>query len=98
MKYTFPRHQILNITTAILWTKMEDIYKFFEVVSGQEGIMTHSLPRARKAFMSTIGQQEPFNLMTDIQYAPTDVPNDEISIEISDEDTKAFWKAYDTEI
>jgi len=39
--------RLRNLTTGRLHTKMGDIYKDLELITGEEGLMTHMLPRVR---------------------------------------------------
>ncbi len=41
--------RLRNLTTGRLHTKMEDIYKDLGMLTGEDGLMTHMLPRAMKA-------------------------------------------------
>ena len=41
--------RLRNLTTGILHTKMEDIYKDIEYLTGMPGIMTHQLPNILEA-------------------------------------------------
>lgn len=93
MQHTFTRHQILNITTGRLWTKVEDIYQFFNETIA-DGIMTHMLPRAMTSFMATTGRREPIASLPTEGWNPENTPNDEITFEVTDEDKKAFWLMY----
>lgn len=96
MQHTFKRHQLLNITTGRLWTQMSDIYSFFEAISGEDGIMTHMLPNALKAFKNTdLYTREPFISLPTEGFNPEHVENDEISFEVTDEDRKQFWKKFE---
>lgn len=43
--------RVRNLTTGRLHTKMDDIYEDIEFLTGEKGIMTHMLLRAREAMM-----------------------------------------------
>jgi len=93
MQYTFTRHQILNITTGILYTPIEDIYEFFDKVIS-EGIMTHMLPRAADAIRPIMAEILPDIPGKGYGYKP-DSDNSEITFEFTDEHRQKFWKNYE---
>ncbi len=41
--------RLRNLTTGKLHTEMEHIYEDLEMITGEDGLMTHMLPRAMKA-------------------------------------------------
>jgi hypothetical protein len=48
---SIPRSRLLNITTGVLHTRIEDIYTDIEGITGMPGVMTHQLPAAAKALV-----------------------------------------------
>ena len=93
MNHTFTKHQILNITTGRLYTKMGDIYDFFDTVV-ESGIMTHMLPNASKAIVPILETKlAPKEDFFHNEWKP-DSENPEITFEFTSEDRKTFWSNY----
>ena len=90
--------RLRNLTTGILHTKMEDIYKDIEVITDAEGVMTHQLPAARKAlepYLRTVIRNEKF---WDGDYDPDhDVGQVEVPVMTQTEQTLYFGR-FKTEI
>lgn len=91
MKHTFPKHDLLNITTGRLYTPMENIYNFFDKVIGGS-FTTAALPAARSAILPILQRKLP-NLPFDKTY-DTSIPNDPVSFEFNEEDQKEFKKDF----
>lgn len=90
MKFT--KLQLLNITTGVLHTKMDDIYTFFDVI--EEGVMIYMLPRALRAVQPLLMSKCPH--LPDKGFHPNiDNPNEEFEIIFSDEEKGQFWKNYE---
>ena len=53
---SIPHSRVLNLTTLILHTKMEDVYEDIERITGMPGVMTHQLPAAGKALLPYLRQ------------------------------------------
>lgn len=47
--HEFTVDRLRNLTTGRLHTKMDDIYRDLEAISGETGLMTHMLPRVMDA-------------------------------------------------
>jgi hypothetical protein len=45
----FDNQSLRNLTTGRIHTKMDEIYKGLEAITGEKGLMTHMLPRALTA-------------------------------------------------
>lgn len=94
MIHNFHLQQILNITTGTLHTNMDDIYDFFNKVI-EDGIMTHMLPRSRKAILPILQTKESFK---DLPFESGDyrekLGNYNLSFEFTEDDKKQFWENY----
>jgi hypothetical protein len=49
--------RLRNLTTHLLHTKMEHIYQDLEFIIGDDGIMTHMIPRVRQAIEPWLREQ-----------------------------------------
>ena len=45
----FDNQSLRNLTTRRLHTEIDEVYKGLEAITGEEGLMTHMLPRALTA-------------------------------------------------
>lgn len=61
------------MTTLILHTKMDDIYKDIEFITGETGIMTHQLPAAMKAITPWLKEKVQDQRFWDNQFDVTHV-------------------------
>ena len=89
--------RVRNLTTGRLHTSMDDIYKDIEFLTGEEGIMTHMLPRARDAMMPILGERlktvENSERFFDDKYDITHIG--EVNLPTFTEDErKIFWENY----
>ena len=58
MKKTFTTAQILNVTTGLLITKMDDIYEILNFLT-QDELYTHQIPRALTICTPSLREQLP---------------------------------------
>ena len=82
-----------NLTTGRLHTKMEDIYKDVEFLTGAEGVFTHQLPNAFRAMQPWLRERVTNARFWDEKYDTTHTG--ETAIEPMTEYEQAeFWKRY----
>lgn len=84
--------QLLNITTGVMHTNMDDIYKFFDQVI-EEGIMTHMLPRALEAIRPILKERYP-SLPFEGHHSKIENGSEEIEIVFTEEEKARFWGEY----
>lgn len=63
--------RLRNLTTGRLHTKMDHIYEDLEAVIGDEGLMTHMLPRVLKAIEPWLRDKITERRFWDGEYDPT---------------------------
>ena len=65
---------ILTQTSGRLLTPIGDVYKFLEWVSGEDGLMTHQLPRVSREVEPFLREQFPDLAAIDIADVPIKMP------------------------
>lgn len=71
MKFTIQR--LRNLTTGLLHTEVGHIYQDLEIITGEEGLMTHMLPRAMQAVEPWLRQHVTDERFWDGKYDPTHI-------------------------
>jgi len=85
--------RLRNLTTGRLHTKMEDIYKDVEFLTGAEGVFTHQLPNAFRAMRPWLRERVTDERFWDGLHDATH--EGETAIEpMTDEEQAEFWKRY----
>lgn len=82
-----------NITTGILHTSIGDIYTFIEEYTGEEGIMTHQLPRAGRALIPILKTKLPDEWFTE-EWIKEGLEEPVEVEDMTDEEKKIFWQGY----
>lgn len=88
--------RLRNLTTGILHTKMDDIYKDISLITGEPGVMTHMLPAACRALKPFLEKR-----LDESFWDNTFNTNNKSSIEIlplSEEEKKEFFNLFSLEI
>lgn len=85
--------RLRNLTTGRLHTQMGDIYEDIEFLTGEQGVMTHMLPRAVKAMEPWLRVRIPDERFWDDAYDPAHIGEFAIEPMFSDERAD-FWKRY----
>jgi len=85
--------RIRNLTTGKLHTKMDHIYKDLGVITGEDDLMTHMIPRAMKAVMPWLQEKVTDQRFWDGEYDTThtgvfDLPT------TTDEDQKVIFERF----
>lgn len=89
-KDTMQNQRLRNLTTLILHTKMDDIYKDIEFITGETGIMTHQLPAAMKAITPWLKEKVQDQRFWDDQFDVTHVGEYDLQPMTKDEVQKMF--------
>lgn len=85
--------RLRNITTGRLHTEMGDIYEDVELLTGEEGVMTHQLPNAIRAMEPWLKKKVADLRFWDGKYDPSH--EGETPIEPMNSEEKAeFFKRY----
>lgn len=82
--------RLRNLTTGRLHTRMADIYRDIECITGERGVLTHMLPDATKALLPYLREKAPDARLWDGEYDPSHVGEIDIPPMNSDEQA-AFW-------
>lgn len=85
--------RLRNLTTGRLHTEIGCVYQDIEMLTGEEGVMTHTLSRACRALEPYLREKVPDPRFWEDVYDPTHVG--EIEVPPMDAAAKAeFWKLY----
>lgn len=85
--------KLRNVTSGILHTKIDDVYKFYEEYVKAEGIMTHQLPSAFKALLPILKTKLPEKWFTE-EWIKEGL-NEVVSVpELTEDELKTFWRSY----
>jgi hypothetical protein len=85
--------RVRNLTTCILHTKLEHIYKDIEFMVGEEGLMTHMIPNANTALKPFLQKRIPDARFWDGAYDITHTGDIEL-VPLTPEEKEQFWKAF----
>ena len=85
--------RLRNLTTGRLHTQMDDIYEDVEYLTGEQGVMTHMLPRAAEALEPYIRAHVPDPRFWDGKFDLSHVGDVDIP-PMGKQDRAAFWKRY----
>ena len=85
--------RVRNLTTGILHTKMEDIYKDIEYIIGDKGIMTHMLPNAREAMLPYLRKYVTTDRFWNKEFDTNHIGDIEIP-PMNDVEKDYFWQEY----
>lgn len=86
MTHLFKAQELLNITTGVLHTKMDDIHAFFDKVI-ESGVFAHMLPKALNAIQPILQEK----LSLPFSGFHPELENQLIAFEFSEIDIKRFW-------
>lgn len=92
-KQTMSIQRLRNLTTGRLHTQMGHVYQDIERLTGEEGIMTHMLPRACEAMEPWLRDKAPDPRFWDGEYDTAHVGEFEIS-PMTDAERKEFLARY----
>jgi hypothetical protein len=85
--------RLRNLTTGRLHTSMGDIYEDMELITGEQGIMTHMLPRVAEAILPWLKANVTEERFWDGKYDPSHTGEYDLPEASSAEKTK-FWGKY----
>lgn len=85
--------RLRNLTTGILHTKMDDIYKDVEYLTGERGVMTHMLPNAFKAMQTFLQERLTDARFWDGQFDTTHDGETEIA-PMTPQEARDFWQRF----
>lgn len=85
--------RLRNLTTGRLHTEMGHIYQDIEFFTGEEGIMTHMLPRACRALEPFLRERYPDPRLWDGEFDQAHAGEVE-AVPLTADEMKAFWAAY----
>jgi hypothetical protein len=85
--------RLRNLTTGFLHTEIGHVYQDVEMLTGEEGVMTHHLPNAAEALRPYLAKMAPDSRFWDKRYDPSHTG--EIDVPAMDEGERAeFWKRF----
>ncbi len=93
MTHIFRIRELLNITTGIQHTKMEDVYSFFDKVIAP-GIPTHMIPKAFAAIRPILKEK----LLLPFDGHHPEIRNQLVTFHFTEEDKTRFWKNINLDI
>ena len=85
--------RVRNLTTGRLHTKMEDIYTDIEILTGEEGVMTHQLPNACRALEPYLREHVTDERFWNGEYDTTHIGETAIP-PMGEEDREKMWRRY----
>lgn len=86
--------KLRNVTTGILHTSMDDVYKFFEEYLGSDGIMTHHIPSAQDALLPIL-KTKLTEEWFDHSWLKENLDETIELPELTADEKETFWKAFE---
>lgn len=93
MNIIMTNQRLRNLTTGRLHTEMGHIYEDLGIITGEDGLMTHMLPRANEACKPWLKQHVTNPRFWDDAYDPTHTGETELPTP-SAEDRRAMFERY----